>query len=150
MDPEWMKRKPKVNDGSLPILEVDYKKIPVIAEGIWHAQRVPSRSGEIGWGTILTYDHVHDARERNAQRDKKRARIDSSGFERCGLTADEYPFACTKENAGSTFLTNAPIEEQRIQGGQLSAFLRARGAFIKTDGFFYFEVKVVNYFLPGS
>jgi hypothetical protein len=87
---------------------------------------------------------------RRAQRRLKRAGIETSGFERCGLTADEYPFACTKENAGSTFLTNAPIDEQRIQGGQLSAFLTANHAFTKTDGYFYFEVKVVNYFYPGS
>ncbi|MFM0202557.1 NucA/NucB deoxyribonuclease domain-containing protein [Paraburkholderia fungorum] len=147
---EWMLRKPKFNDGSLPVLEVDYKVIPTIAEGIWHAQKVPASSGEIGWGKILTYDYVQGARERRAQRRVKRAGIETSGFERCELTADEYPFACTKENAGSTFLTNAPIEEQRIQGGQIAAFLRANGVFARTDGYFYFEVRVINYFYPGS
>jgi hypothetical protein len=139
---EWTLHKPKANDGSLPTLRVDHKEMPKIAEGIWHAQMA-------GWERILTYDHVETAGEKKSQRGAKRKENLSAGFQRCGLTMDEYPFACTKENAGSTFLTNAPKEEQTIQGVQLNAFLRRNGAYTKTDGYFYFEVKVVNY-LPSS
>lgn len=69
----------------------------------------------------------------------------SSGFQRCGVTMDEYPFACTKENNGSTFLTNAPGEEQAKLGQQLNNFLKENGAYNKFDGYFFFEVKVLNY-----
>ncbi|HEV3425605.1 MAG TPA: NucA/NucB deoxyribonuclease domain-containing protein [Paraburkholderia sp.] len=136
--PEWNDKKPKVNDGSLPVLRVDYKRMPTIAAGIWHAQMA-------GWDRILTYDYVLNTQERKASRGAKRAQIGKDGFQRCGLTADEYPFACTKENLGSTFLTNAPSNEQAIQGGELSGFLGRNGAYSKTDGYFYFEVLVINY-----
>ena len=138
---DWIMKKPKVNNGSLPTLLVDYKKMPKIAEGIWHAQMA-------GWERILTYDHVQTSREKESQRRAKRKENLGAGFQRCGLTMDEYPFACTKENAGSTFLTNAPSNEQAIQGGQLNAFLKSNGAYTKTDGYFYFEVKLENYTRP--
>ena len=139
---EWVANKPTVNDGSLPTLLVDHKDMPKIAEGIWHAQMA-------GWERILTYDHVETPGEKRRQRSAKRRENFRAGFQRCGLTMDEYPFACTKENAGSTFLTNAPQEEQTTQGRQLNDFLRDNGAYTKHDGYFYFEVKVVNY-LPSS
>ncbi|MCX7102916.1 MAG: NucA/NucB deoxyribonuclease domain-containing protein [Methylobacter sp.] len=130
--------KPYFNDGSLPILIVDFKLIPKIAEGIWHAQKAQ-------WDAILTYDYVLNTQERINQRRVKRQQIGKDGFQRCGLTADEYPFACTKENTGSTFLTNAPRHEQSIQGGQLNAFFQKYGAYTTLDSPFYFEVKVINY-----
>jgi hypothetical protein len=136
--PHWIANKPPTNDGSLPVLRMDYKKMPVIAAGIWHAQMA-------GWERILTYDHVPNPTARKTQRRAKRAQIENDGFQRNELTADEYPFACTKENRGSVFLTNAPIEEQRIQGGELSNFLKQNGALTKKDGYFYFEVHVINY-----
>ena len=135
---DWLSKKPKTNDGSLPVLLVDHKEMPTIAEGIWHAQMA-------GWERILTYDLIETAAEKRATRGEKRKENLSSGFQRCGLTMDEYPFACTKENAGSTFLTNAPRNEQTTQGVQLNAFLKSNGAYSKTDGYFYFEVKVINY-----
>lgn len=135
---EWISKKPKINDGSLPVLVVDHKVMPRIAEGIWHAQKA-------GWERILTYDLVETANEKKVLRRAKRTENIRSGFQRCGLTMDEYPFACTKENAGSTFLTNAPRDEQTTQGVQLNSFLKRNGAYSKIDGYFYFEVKVVNY-----
>ena len=142
MRPDWIATKPKHNDGTVPVLEVNYKILPTIAEGIWHAQMA-------GWERILTYDYVQDTQQRKMVRRLKREQIEMSGFQRCGLTADEYPFACTKENRGSTYLTNAPLTEQRIQGGQLNAFFQLHGAYRKQDGYFYFEVRVKNYFLAG-
>ncbi|HEX2826918.1 MAG TPA: NucA/NucB deoxyribonuclease domain-containing protein [Burkholderiales bacterium] len=138
MTPDWKAHKPKANDGSLPVLQIDFKNLPVIATGIWHAQMA-------GWERILTYDYVANTCERRKSRGAKRAGINTSGFQRCGLTADEYPFACTKENTGSTFLTNAPAAEQRVQGGELNAFFSRHGAYTATDRYFYFEVKVINY-----
>ncbi len=138
MIPDWKNRKPSCNNGKLPVLIVDCKVMPKIAEGIWHAQKA-------GWESILTYDYVLNTQERNKQRRKKRSYIGKDGFQRCGLTADEYPFACTKENTGSTFLSHASQEEQSSQGGQLNAFFLAHGAYSKFDSPFYFEVKVINY-----
>lgn len=143
MTADWIVKKPKINDGSLPTLIIDDKQIPKIAEGIWHAQMA-------GWERILTYDFVQNTQERKSQRRTKRNQIGKDGFQRCGLTADEYPFACTKENICSAYLTNAPSKEQSIQGGLLGAFLRSHGAYTKTNGYFYFEVKVVNYVFKGS
>ena len=50
-----------------------------------------------------------------------------------------------QENAGSTYLTNAPRSEQSIQGGVLNAFFSKHGAYSTSDGYFYFEVQVINY-----
>jgi len=139
---DWIKHKPKINDGTLPVLLVDYLEMPKIAEGIWHAQMA-------GWGRILTYDHVQPKKARKKQKDKKRRDNRKDGFENCDLTMDEYPFASTKENTGSTFLTNASTKEQSKQGGQLHAFLQCHGAYTKTDGYFFFEVKVINYLITS-
>ena len=136
--PQWRQLKPERNDGSLPVLEVDYLRMPVIAAGIWHAQMA-------GWERILTYERIEQRQQRKAQRRNKRSQIGRDGFMRAGLTADEYPFACTMENQGDVFLTNAPRHEQSIQGGELAAFLKRSGALTQEEGYFFFEVRVLNY-----
>jgi hypothetical protein len=131
-----LKGKPSTNDGSLPRMTYDYKDMPLIAENIWHAQKA-------GWPTILTYDHVDAS---TITRSKKRyANIVQSGVIRSRKSsADEYPFASTVENAGSTFIGHAPKEEQDKQGGLISAFYARHKAASATKPF-WFEVEVKNY-----
>ncbi len=128
--------KPLTNDGSLPVMEYDFMELPAISEGIWHAQMA-------GWPRILTYDHVSEATMRRSQ--KRYANIDASGVVRSReSSADEYPFASTVENAGSTFISNVPGWEQNTQGGLISAFY-ARHKDARLAGKpFWFEVKVIN------
>ena len=131
--------KPERNDGSLPVMEYDYLKLPRISEGIWHAQKA-------GWPCILTYDHVADLTIRSRQANAKRYRnIRASGVVYSkDRSADEYPFASTVENAGSTFISNVPGEEQNRQGGLIGAFYGKYRAAILSGRPFWFEVRVIN------
>ena len=131
--------KPESNDGTLPIMKFDYRELPRISEGIWHAQKA-------GWPRILTYDYVSDLVLRKRQAYAKRyENIRAAGvvFSR-ESSADEYPFASTVENAGSTFISNVPGQEQNRQGGLISAFYREHQQQILAGKPFWFEVKVIN------
>lgn len=152
--------KPSANDGTLPIMLYDYRELPETSENIWHAQMA-------GWPRILTYDgrtslsdenYVFegsaDRRKRIAQKrrdnledvdagDMGRFRIPSS----MAVWRDEYPFASTVENAGSTWVGGADAEEQREQAKLISRFYSKYKArtYQKDHGRpFWFEVKVVN------
>jgi hypothetical protein len=128
--------KPLTNDGSLPVMKYDFLKLPAISEGIWHAQMA-------GWPRILTYDHVSEAIMRRSQ--KRYANIDASGVVRSReSSADEYPFASTVENAGSTFISNVPGSEQHQQGGLIRAFYARHKDALLADKPFWFEVRVIN------
>jgi hypothetical protein len=131
--------KPQTNDGSLPVMIYDFRELPKISEGIWHAQKA-------GWPSILTYDHVTDPYLRRQQRGSKRhENIVASGVVRSrNSSADEYPFASTVENGGSTFISNVPGAEQNRQGGLISAFYARHKSQILSGKPFWFEVRVVN------
>jgi Deoxyribonuclease NucA/NucB len=133
--------KPKSNDGSLPVMEYDYLDLPQISANIWHAQMA-------GWDRILTYDYVSDRESAKSGKNRKRYQnIDQSGVVRSkDSSADEYPFASTVENSGSTFIGNVPEKEQRTQGGIISSFYRRHNAIVVSQSRpFWFEVKVINY-----
>jgi hypothetical protein len=138
VDPR-LEGKPATNDGSLPIMHYDYRELPRISEGIWHAQMA-------GWPRILTYDYVSDAqRRRRLVGGKRYENIRKSGvvYSR-DSSADEYPFASTVENAGSTFISNVPGHEQHRQGGLISAFYQRHHDLIRSGKPFWFEVKVIH------
>lgn len=136
--------KPTMNDGSLPVMEYDHRILPRIAEGIWHAQMA-------GWPKILTYDLVSDGQLRRRSRAAKRyLNIDASGVVRSSVSsADEYPFASTVENSGSTFISNVPADEQNRQGGLISAFYAKHKNKVIGGKPFWFEVRVTNHPFGG-
>jgi hypothetical protein len=111
----------------LPILTFDWldPKIRHVAENIWHAQRA-------GWPKILTYDYVEDTLLRARDRRWKRYH----GYQKTSIgvvyskesSADEYPFACTKEHRGSIWIGNVPLSEQNEQGRMLNAFFQKNNA----------------------
>ena len=60
---------------------------------------------------------------------------------------DEYPFASTVENAGSTWVGHCDADEQRQQAQLIADFYRQHGAFtyhLQHGRPFWFEVQVEN------
>ena len=150
--------KPKNNDGSLPVMKYDYTQLPQTSENIWHAQKA-------GWPVILTYDGravletgaIESSNSRRKRIGKKRddnlENIDAGDMGRFRLPSsmsiwrDEYPFASTVENAGSTWVGHCGAEEQRKQAQLIAAFYRQHGALtyqLQHGRPFWFEVQVVN------
>ena len=140
-----LKNKPTKNDGSLPRMTYSYVDFPNIATGIYHAQRAAgTKPGDTGWPSILTYDHKSFAAMTRGQ---KRNQMNRDGIPTsfAGLSRDEYPFASTVENAGSTFVTQASVVEQNKQAAMMNKFYREHGAYTaKRDAPFYFEVVVTD------
>ena len=157
--------KPVTNDGRLPhgplpVMEYDYLVMPDISANIWHAQK----AGIAGWPVILTYDVLWrgDGEQESTEARKKRSRqkryfnMDSTDVGDGRLfkiptskqvTRDEYPFASTVENAGSTFVGHAKKQEQDAQGALISSFYAENKAltyFALNGRPFWFEVKVIN------
>jgi hypothetical protein len=135
--------KPLDNNGQLPVMEYDWKIMPFTCENIWHAQLA-------GWPRILTYDYVADTMLRSQIKNHKRYQnLDASGVISIeGQWRDEYPFASTVENGGSTFVGHASEAEQRAQGRLIAAFYRNHHAASHSalkGGRFFFEVKVINH-----
>lgn len=150
--------KPQENDGSLPIMIYDFRELPYTSENIWHAQMA-------GWPRILTYDGKAmlegGALESKSQRKKRMSGkrrenledVDAGEMGRFRLPTsqsewrDEYPFASTVENEGSTWVGQVDAGEQRRQAGLISGFYRKHKAFDRArngDTPFWFEVKVIN------
>lgn len=150
--------KPEVNDGTLPVMIYDYRELPYTSENIWHAQMA-------GWPKVLTYDgkkQNDDGTWESSRQRKKRIRakrrdnledVDAGEMGRfrlpCSKTEwrDEYPFASTVENAGSTWVGQVDADEQREQARLISRFYSQNGAYKhmrETGTPFWFEVKVIN------
>jgi hypothetical protein len=43
------------------------------------------------------------------------------------LSRDEYPFACTLEGGGASWVGHIPAKENSSQGGLIASFIRAHG-----------------------
>lgn len=150
--------KPQKNDGSLPVMTYDYTELPQTSENIWHAQKA-------GWPVILTYDGrgalesggVESSVSRRKRIGQKRQDnledIDAGTMGRFRLPSsmavwrDEYPFASTVENAGSTWVGHCDAGEQRSQARLIGDFYRRHGALTYQSQHgrpFWFEVRVLN------
>lgn len=150
--------KPERNDGTLPVMTYDYTELPQTSENIWHAQKA-------GWPVVLTYDAraalengvVESSGTRRRRIGQKRhdnlEDVDAGTMGRFRLPSsmavwrDEYPFASTVENAGSTWVGHCDAEEQRRQARLIADFYRRHGAVTyhaERGRPFWFEVQVVN------
>lgn len=160
-DPRLTK-KPSTNDGTLPVMIYDFTELPFTSENIWHAQKA-------GWPTILTYDGKLTSNEGTSESSKQRKKriggkrranlenADAGAMGRFRLPKsssewrDEYPFASTVENNGSTWVGHVDAVEQRKQASLIARFYREHDAYnrMKDSGTpFWFEVRVVN--MPQS
>lgn len=117
---------------TLPVMIYDYRdpNIRDIADNIWHAQMAR-------WPRILTYLY--------------RTKGEKSAVRRANLalvpriqSRDEYPFASTLENEGSTWVGHASAAQQTAQGVLINRFFRENGAY-KEGAMFRFEVRVINH-----
>ncbi len=103
-----------------PTLLFDYgnPSIPALADNIWHAQMA-------GCPKVLTYSGP-DVTIRRATRHAAMQYDDNGGTGEIPriLSRDEYPFACTLEGGGSSFVGHVPGRENSVQGGMIAAFLR--------------------------
>jgi hypothetical protein len=121
-----------------PILLVDWRIYPDLADNIWHAQMA-------GWPRLLTYCGPDLAL-------KKANRKSSMRYEHEGewyhipriLSRDEYPFACTLEG-GDCWVGHIPPEQNSAQGGLIAAFLRRHGIVGGRGENSKFLVEVVNH-----
>lgn len=110
-------------DGRLkyPKLTFDAGRHPDLADNVWHAQMA-------GHPKVLTYAGP-DLKLRKA------TRSDALHFEHGGeryaiprvLSRDEYPFACTLEGGGASWVGHIPGRENSAQGGLIAGFLARHG-----------------------
>lgn len=123
------------------VLRIDWNDYPDLADNIWHAQMT-------GRPRVLTYIGPNLG---------KANRKEAMHFELDGvrqeimhiLSRDEYPFACTLEGGGASWVGHIPGGQNSAQGGLIASFLRAQGIVSYTPGAdpekSRFEVLVVNH-----
>jgi hypothetical protein len=106
---------------SYPILEFDFRKHPLLADNVWHAQMA-------GHPKILTYSGPNVLLRRAVRDDAMHFDHDGAQFEiPRSLSRDEYPFACSVEGGSSSWVGHIPAAENSAQGGLIAAFLRRHG-----------------------
>lgn len=104
-----------------PKLVFDWGRHRELALNVWHAQMA-------GHPKVLTYAGP-DPKLRKA------TRADALHFEHGGqryeiphvLSRDEYPFACTLEGGGASWVGHIPGRENSAQGGLIAGFLSRYG-----------------------
>jgi hypothetical protein len=102
-----------------PVLEIDWNRNRELADNIWHAQMACCP-------TVLTYCGPALG---------KQNRGDAMHFDLSGirqeilhiLSRDEYPFACTLEGGGASWVGHIPPEQNSSQGGLIASFIRRNG-----------------------
>ncbi len=110
-----------------PILELDYRyryvssqkdqrDFELLVDNVWHAQMA-------GCPKILTYKgpNLSAAARASAMRFDVGAGVEEIPHI---LSRDEYPFACTAEGGGASWVGHVPGHQNSVQGGKILAFLR--------------------------
>ena len=124
-----------------PVLEIDWAKYPDLADNIWHAQMT-------GREKVLTY--VGPNLGKTNRKEAMHFEIDGMRQEIMHiLSRDEYPFACTLEGGGASWIGHIPGGQNSAQGGLIASFIRAQGIVAYVPGAkdanpSKFEVCVVN------
>lgn len=104
---------------SYPVLEIDWNRNKELAGNIWHAQMACCP-------TVLTYCGP----SLGVQNRKDAMHFDLGGIRQeimRFLSRDEYPFACTLEGGGASWIGHIPPEQNSSQGGLIANFIRANG-----------------------
>jgi hypothetical protein len=121
-----------------PVLLVDWRIYPDLADNIWHAQMA-------GWPKLLTYCGPDLTLKKANRKSAMRYEYDGQSFHIPRiLSRDEYPFACTFEG-GDSWVGHIPPEQNSAQGGLIAAFLRRHGIVGGRGEESRFLVEVVNH-----
>lgn len=100
-----------------PVLEIDWNRNKELADNIWHAQMACCP-------TVLTYSGP--ALSPQNRKDAMHFNLDGIRQEIMHiLSRDEYPFACTLEGGGASWVGHIPARQNSSQGGLIAAFIRA-------------------------
>jgi hypothetical protein len=102
-----------------PILDIDWNRNRALADNIWHAQMACCPILLTYCGPALGVQNRKDARH-----------FDLDGIRQeilHILSRDEYPFACTLEGGGASWVGHIPPGENSSQGGLIASFIRANG-----------------------
>lgn len=122
-----------------PELEIDWKQYPLLADNIWHAQMA-------GAPMVLTYNGPDVKVRRTVRRQAMHYEHDGLRYEIPHiLSRDEYPFACSLEGGGSSWVGHIPAAENSAQGGLIAAFLRRHRIVAGRGVQSMFVVKVTNH-----
>src|ERR1700738_2083714 len=122
-----------------PRLIIDYLTHRQLADNIWHAQMA-------GHPKILTYNGPDIVVRKATRKAAMRFRRADQLYEIPRiLSRDEYPFACTVEGGGSSWVGHIPAVENSAQGGLIAAFLKRWGIVAGKGDLSKFEVFVVNH-----
>jgi hypothetical protein len=123
-----------------PVLEFDYKKVPALADNIWNAQKA-------GHPKILTY--CGPLLKKSNRKGAMHYEVAASRYEIPHiLSRDEYPFACTLEGGGASWIGHIPPQQNCVQGGMIAGFIRVNGIVPVPGARSKFEVRVKNH--PGG
>ncbi|WP_027519164.1 NucA/NucB deoxyribonuclease domain-containing protein [Bradyrhizobium sp. WSM1417] len=126
----------------LPVLTIDFKTHPNIADNIFDAQMD-------GAPKVLTYDGTNPMVRRAAMSfndsgysGKVPILKPSPGFLAGAKTdRDEYPFACTREGGSASRIAHVPSGENRSAGALMLAFFKKHGMAKGS----HFRVRVVSH-----
>ena len=102
-----------------PVLDIDWNRNRELADNIWHAQMVCCP-------TVLTYSGP----ALGAQNRSDAMHFDLDGIRKeilHILSRDEYPFACTLEGGGASWVGHIPAAQNSSQGGLIASFIRTNG-----------------------
>jgi len=101
-----------------PRLEIDWRRNPLLADNVWNAQMA-------GHPKVLTYNGPDLVHRREVRGAAMRYEHGDDRFEIPRvLSRDEYPFACTVEGGGRSWVGHIPGRENSAQGGMIASFLR--------------------------
>ena len=122
-----------------PKLQIDYRTHPQLAENIWQAQMAKHPK-------VLEYNGPDIVTRRETRHAAMHYDQGGSAFEIPRiLSRDEYPFACTKQGGGSSWVGHIPARENSSQGGLIAAFLRRYNITAGKGMLSKFEVEVINH-----
>ena len=122
-----------------PKLVFDYLQHRELADNIWHAQMA-------GHPRILTYNGPDLVTRRQTRRDAMHYQVGNDSFEIPHiLSRDEYPFACTVEGGGRSWVGHIPGRLNSVQGGMIASFLRATMITAGRGPASMFEVEVTHH-----
>ena len=126
--------------GPCPVLVFDYQKYPELADNIWQAQMV-------GHPKVLTY--CGPLLKKQNRSEAMHYQVDSLRYEiPLILSRDEYPFACSLEGGGGSWVGHIAKRQNDAQGALIKNFITSNGI-VPTPGVpCRFEVRVINH--PGG
>jgi len=122
-----------------PVLEIDFLDHRELADNIWHAQMA-------GHPKVLTYNGPDLTLRRTTRSAAMHYHVGADRYEIPHiLSRDEYPFACTEQGGGSSWVGHIPGRQNSAQGGLIAGFLKRHNIKPSLGELSKFEVRVKNH-----